>query len=168
MRQQSANTGQAKHAGVHIMANDKPTVIRSTAPATASAEPVMPQRQSVVEAPDTTAEDLAAVNAELVRKIAEMQARMDAPRDNKGLFSGGLTNVLPTLDGSILTFRIDLAQRHGMSSGGKSTTVATCHGNRTIRYNGEEIEIGTNAFVKLPRSQWSAEAKERDRENRSK
>ena len=49
-------------------------------------------------------------------------------------------------DDGILTLRIDLRKRGGRSASGKSITVATTSGNRTIP--GSEVVIGVNAYIK--------------------
>jgi hypothetical protein len=56
-------------------------------------------------------------------------------------------NIEATLDDQqVLTLRINLKARGGRSASGKSITVATTSGNRTIP--GSEVVIGVNAYVK--------------------
>ncbi len=57
-------------------------------------------------------------------------------------------NIAATLldDGQTLSLVIDLSKRGGRSASGKSVTVATTSGNRTIP--GSEVVIGINAYVK--------------------
>ena len=52
------------------------------------------------------------------------------------------------LRGSILTIVIDLAHRAGLSASGKTTTVASTHGNRTfLTPDGQKVKVGVNAFA---------------------
>jgi hypothetical protein len=59
-------------------------------------------------------------------------------------------NVEMELEGDILTIRIDLTQEHGLSSTGKSVTVASTGGNLPLGIDG--IKLGINAFKPLPDS----------------
>jgi ABC-type uncharacterized transport system YnjBCD ATPase subunit len=56
------------------------------------------------------------------------------------------TNIAASVDGDILTIKIDLAARHGASGSGKSTIVATTGGNIAIPQC--EVKLGLNAYVK--------------------
>ena len=50
-------------------------------------------------------------------------------------------------EGNILTIKIDLSQRFGKSSSGKSTIVASTEGNQSVPGH-EEIKIGLNVYTK--------------------
>lgn len=57
-------------------------------------------------------------------------------------------NIDYSIDPSgMLTIRIDLSERHGVSSSGKSVIVATTSGNKAIDGSGGVV-IGLNAYVK--------------------
>lgn len=56
------------------------------------------------------------------------------------------TNIVYTIDGTILALHIDLSQTHGRSASGKNLTVASTGGNVTIP--GTEIKLGLNAYKK--------------------
>ena len=50
-------------------------------------------------------------------------------------------------EGNILTIKVDLGQRFGKSSSGKSTIVASTEGNQSVPGH-EEIKIGLNVYTK--------------------
>ena len=56
-------------------------------------------------------------------------------------------NIEMTIEGNILTIKVDLSQRFGKSSSGKSVIVASTEGNQSIPGN-EEIKIGLNVYTK--------------------
>lgn len=58
-----------------------------------------------------------------------------------------MKNIEMTTEGMILTIRVDLAQRFGKSSSGKSTIVASTEGNQSVPGH-EEIKIGLNVYTK--------------------
>ena len=58
-----------------------------------------------------------------------------------------MKNIEMTTDGDILTIRVDLSQRFGKSSSGKSTIVASTEGNQADPGH-EEIKIGLNVYTK--------------------
>lgn len=58
-----------------------------------------------------------------------------------------MKNIEMTIEGNILTIKVDLSQRFGKSSSGKSTIVASTEGNQAIPDN-EEIKIGLNVYTK--------------------
>ena len=58
-----------------------------------------------------------------------------------------MKNVDLKVEGDILTIRVDISQRHGISKSGKSITIASTDGNISIPGN-EEIKIGLNIYVK--------------------
>lgn len=57
-----------------------------------------------------------------------------------------LTNIEAQVDGDVLTLTIDLSKTHGPSKSGKTTIVATTHGN--IEVEGTGVTLGVNAFRK--------------------
>lgn len=56
-------------------------------------------------------------------------------------------NIEASVDGNILTLRIDLSARHGDSASGKTVIVATSGGNQAIE-GGKGVILGLNAYVK--------------------
>jgi hypothetical protein len=59
-----------------------------------------------------------------------------------------MKNVELTVDGTILTIRVDLAKDFGPSSSGKTTIIASTEGNVSIP--GREEKIGLNIYKKKP------------------
>ncbi|MDV2482056.1 hypothetical protein F8E02_08625 [Methanoculleus sp. Wushi-C6] len=58
-----------------------------------------------------------------------------------------MKNVDMTIEGSILTIRVDLAKEFGESKSGKSITVASTEGNVSVPEH-EDIKIGLNIYRK--------------------
>lgn len=58
-----------------------------------------------------------------------------------------MKNIEMSNEGNILTIKIDLSQRFGKSSSGKSTIVASTEGNQSVPGH-EEIKIGLNVYTK--------------------
>ena len=58
-------------------------------------------------------------------------------------------NVAGSLDGSILTLKIDISKRLRPSSTGVTTIVATTGGNQPV--GATKVVIGVNAYVKNPK-----------------
>ena len=58
-----------------------------------------------------------------------------------------MKNIDMSVDGNILTITVDLSQRFGKSSSGKSTIIASTEGNQSVPGN-EEIKIGLNVYTK--------------------
>jgi hypothetical protein len=59
-----------------------------------------------------------------------------------------MKNVELTVDGLILTIRVDLSKDFGPSSSGKTTIIASTEGNVSIP--GREEKIGLNIYKKKP------------------
>jgi len=57
-----------------------------------------------------------------------------------------MQNIEQTIDGNILTLKIDLSKRGGKSSTGKSIIVASSEGSKRIK--GTEIFMGVNVYIK--------------------
>ena len=57
-----------------------------------------------------------------------------------------MKNVELTVDGTILTIKVDLSQDFGPSSSGKTTIIASTEGNVAIP--GREEKIGLNIYKK--------------------
>lgn len=57
-----------------------------------------------------------------------------------------MKNVEMTVDGNILTIKVDLSKEFGPSSSGKSITIASSEGNQTIP--GREEKVGLNVYRK--------------------
>lgn len=58
-----------------------------------------------------------------------------------------MKNIEMTIEDNILTIKVDLNQRFGKSSSGKSTIVASTEGNQSLPGQ-EEIKIGLNVYTK--------------------
>ena len=58
-----------------------------------------------------------------------------------------MKNIEMKVEGNILTIKVDLSQRFGKSSSGKSTIVASTEGNQSVPGK-EEIKIGLNIYTK--------------------
>lgn len=58
-----------------------------------------------------------------------------------------MKNIEMSTEGNVLTIKVDLAQRFGKSSSGKSTIVASTEGNQSVPGH-EEIKIGLNLYTK--------------------
>lgn len=57
-----------------------------------------------------------------------------------------MENIEMQLKGNILTVRIDLSKENGVSKSGKSITVASTKGNKTIE--GTDCIVGINVYKK--------------------
>lgn len=58
-----------------------------------------------------------------------------------------MKNVELSINGDILTIKVDLSQRFGKSGSGKSTIIASTEGNQAVPGQ-EEIKIGLNVYTK--------------------
>ena len=58
-----------------------------------------------------------------------------------------MKNIEMKVDGDILTIKVDLSQRFGQSSSGKSIIIASTEGNQSVPGK-EEIKIGLNIYTK--------------------
>ena len=58
-----------------------------------------------------------------------------------------MKNVDMTLDGNILTIKVDLSKEFGPSSSGKTIIIASTEGNISVPGN-EEAKIGLNIYKK--------------------
>ena len=58
-----------------------------------------------------------------------------------------MKNIEMNTEGDILTIKVDLSQRYGKSSSGKSTIIASTEGNQSVPGH-EEIKIGLNVYTK--------------------
>lgn len=64
-----------------------------------------------------------------------------------------MKNVKATVTGSKLVLEIDLDARHGVSSSGKSETIASSEGNQTLedpRFT--NVKFGLNVYVPVKKS----------------
>jgi hypothetical protein len=61
-----------------------------------------------------------------------------------------MKNVQLTVEGDKLTIVVDLKQEFGLSSSGKSVTVASTEGNVALPQR-EDIKIGLNIYKPRPR-----------------
>lgn len=58
-----------------------------------------------------------------------------------------MKNVDLTLDGSILTIKVDLSKEFGPSTSGKTTIIASTEGNKAVPGK-EDVKIGLNVYKK--------------------
>ncbi|MFZ2955412.1 MAG: hypothetical protein WA705_00750 [Candidatus Ozemobacteraceae bacterium] len=58
-----------------------------------------------------------------------------------------MKNVELTVEGNLLTIKVDLTKEFGQSSSGKSKIIATTEGNYSIP--GREEKIGLNVYTKV-------------------
>lgn len=58
-----------------------------------------------------------------------------------------MTNVEMSIDGTILTIKVDLSKDFGTSSSGKSVIIASTEGNKTVP-GSEDVRIGLNVYKK--------------------
>ncbi len=58
-----------------------------------------------------------------------------------------MKNVEMTVDGNILTIRVDLSKEFGPSSSGKTIIIASTEGNAAIPGR-EEVKVGLNVYRK--------------------
>jgi hypothetical protein len=58
-----------------------------------------------------------------------------------------MKNIDMVVEGDILTIKVDLSQRFGKSSSGKSIIIASTEGNQSIPSN-DNIKIGLNVYTK--------------------
>lgn len=59
----------------------------------------------------------------------------------------GMKNIEMSVDGTVLTIRVDLAKEFGVSKSGKSITIASTEGNISVPEH-DEIKIGLNIYRK--------------------
>jgi hypothetical protein len=58
-----------------------------------------------------------------------------------------MKNIEMLVEGNMLTIRVDLSQRFGKSSSGKSTIIASTEGNQSVPGDAD-IKIGLNVYTK--------------------
>jgi len=58
-----------------------------------------------------------------------------------------MKNMEMTLDGDVLTIKVDLSKTFGKSSSGKSTIIASTEGNVSVPGR-DEVKIGLNIYTK--------------------
>ncbi len=61
-----------------------------------------------------------------------------------------MKNIQMTVEGQKLIITVDLSQKYGRSSSGKSITIASTEGNISVPEH-EEIKVGMNVYVPLPK-----------------
>lgn len=66
-----------------------------------------------------------------------------------------IQNVKYTVSGTKLTIEVDLSQKGEKSASGKSTVVASTHGNTKIE--GTDMVLGLNLYRTMPKDQWTDE-----------
>lgn len=60
-----------------------------------------------------------------------------------------MQNIDMQIKDNILTLKIDLSKRNGLSKSGKTISIASTEGNISIPEH-KDIKIGVNAYVKNP------------------
>ena len=60
-----------------------------------------------------------------------------------------MQNIEQSVEGTILTLKIDLSKRLGPSGSGKTIIIATTSGNQPVMEN-KDIKMGINFFIKNP------------------
>ena len=55
-------------------------------------------------------------------------------------------NIKTEVNGTIITITIDAAKTYGQSKSGKSTVIASTHGNIMLVINGEPHKLGLNVY----------------------
>jgi hypothetical protein len=58
-----------------------------------------------------------------------------------------MKNLEMTIDGDVLTIKVDLSKTFGKSSSGKSTIIASTEGNVSVPGR-DEVKIGLNVYTK--------------------
>lgn len=58
-----------------------------------------------------------------------------------------MKNIEMQVDGDILTIKVDLTQRFGKSSSGKSEIIASTEGNQALP-GMDEVKVGLNVYTK--------------------
>ena len=58
-----------------------------------------------------------------------------------------MKNVEMSVEGAILTIKVNLSQTFGKSSSGKSTIIASTEGNQSVPGR-ESVKIGLNVYTK--------------------
>lgn len=58
-----------------------------------------------------------------------------------------MKNIEMQVDGDILTVKVDLTQRFGKSSSGKSEIIASTEGNQALP-GMDEVKVGLNVYTK--------------------
>jgi hypothetical protein len=58
-----------------------------------------------------------------------------------------MKNIDMVVEGDVLAIKVDLSQRFGKSSSGKSIIIASTEGNQSIPSN-DDIKIGLNIYTK--------------------
>ena len=61
-----------------------------------------------------------------------------------------MKNIQMSVKGKELIITVDLSQKYGRSSSGKSITIASTEGNISVPEH-EEIKVGINVYVPLPK-----------------
>lgn len=60
-----------------------------------------------------------------------------------------MKNVEMTVEGDILTIKVDLSKEFGLLSSGKSVIISSTEGNQSVEGR-EEVKIGLNVYKKPP------------------
>lgn len=60
-----------------------------------------------------------------------------------------MKNVQTSVDGNILTIKIDLTQDFGPSKSGKTQTIASTLGNKPVSRAFPDVRVGVNVYRKL-------------------
>lgn len=60
-----------------------------------------------------------------------------------------MKNIKTSIDGNILTIKVDLSQEFGPSASGKSIIVGSTLGNKPVSPKFPDIRIGVNVYRKI-------------------
>ncbi|KWT79614.1 MAG: hypothetical protein H7843_08250 [Nitrospirota bacterium] len=58
-----------------------------------------------------------------------------------------MKNVEMTLEGNMLTIKVDITKEFGLSSSGKTIIIASTEGNQSVS-GAEQVKIGLNVYKK--------------------
>lgn len=59
-----------------------------------------------------------------------------------------MKNIEMVVEDNVLTIKVDLTKRFGLSGSGKSTIVASTEGNQSVPDQDCDIKIGLNVYMK--------------------
>lgn len=60
-----------------------------------------------------------------------------------------MKNIETSVDGNILTIKIDLSQDFGPSKSGKTHTIASTLGNKPVSRSFPDVRVGVNVYKKI-------------------
>jgi hypothetical protein len=63
-----------------------------------------------------------------------------------------MKNVAMSVEGNILTIKVDLSKEFGISASGKSLMIASTEGNQPVSPDMDDVKIGLNVYRKNPKN----------------